>query len=48
MSTLWHHFSDTGAVQTVGKDDIRRGEGVHLYDDQVHELVQRFTAALDA
>lgn len=48
MSTRWHPSSDMAAVQTVGKDHIARGEGVHLYDDQVHELVQRFTAALDA
>ena len=32
MGSLWHPFSDMGAVETDGEFVIARGEGVHVYD----------------
>ena len=32
MGTLWHPFSDMGAVEQTGELILTRGEGVHVYD----------------
>ncbi|MFX0539347.1 aspartate aminotransferase family protein [Ornithinimicrobium sp. Y1847] len=34
MGSLWHPFSDMGAVESGGEFVIERGEGVHVYDTQ--------------
>lgn len=32
MGSLWHPFSDMGAVETTGEFVVARGEGVHVFD----------------
>jgi len=34
MGSLWHPFSDMGAVERGGEFVLTRGEGVHVWDDQ--------------
>ena len=34
MGSLWHPFSDMGAVERDGEFVISRGEGAYVFDDE--------------